>query len=272
MYLLKEYVELDYDLPRGFIFDIETTGLSPKYNSLAMVGYLYQEDNRWILHQELAQDEEDEKKLLLNFIRLSNNFLYTVHYNGSAFDLPFVNTRLDKLALGRGFDKRRGFDLYLHLRKKGCRGSLKLLDQEKTAGYERRDRLSGKDWVGLFKNYKQNSNTRDAKLLLLHNRDDLLGSLAILKKEEDFRKNLESRLFKNQLILEAFPGNNGLRVELYDGEVFYKDMEALSIDNLLFSPAYRDHLAPEEKRDLLLAYENKCFYENIKMELERKIK
>lgn len=270
MYLLKESLDLDFDLAQGFIFDIETTGLNPAYSRLAMVGYLYQEEGKWVLHQELAQSPEDEKKLLLNFHKLSSKFLYTVHYNGSSFDLPFVNRRSEKLGLASPFDKRRGFDLYLHLRKKKISGSLKLNVQEKKAGYVRRDNLSGKEWVDTFLEYEKSGLKNKQDLLLLHNKDDLLGTLALIKRHPDFLESLDHRLVNKLLILQAYPGRDGLRLHLFDGAESYMDLEALSIDELLFSRDYKDNLPAEEKRNLLLSYGDKCFYENIKKELMKK--
>lgn len=135
MYTLEEHIDLNFNLSKGFVFDIETTGLSPKYNRVVMISYAYQENGNWVLRQEMAEEERDESLLLLNFSLLSSRFLYAVHYNGQSFDLPFINSRLEKLALAEAFDKRRGFDLYLYLKKKGSKGSLRLSAQEKKRGF-----------------------------------------------------------------------------------------------------------------------------------------
>lgn len=271
MFLREEKVDLDLDLPGGFIFDIETTGLSYRYHRLAMIGYLYQEDGSWILRQELAQSKDEEKLLLLNFMRLSQNFLYTVHYNGQKFDLPFVNYRSKKLGLSSGFDRRRGFDLYLHLRRKKYPGPLGLNDQEKRIGYKRQDKLSGGQWVQQYKNYLENKNTKTLEELLLHNWDDLLGTAALVKSERDFQEEIASSIYKEHLILESYPGLDEIRLELFsrDQTVKILDFEAISLDGMLLSKDFSNDMSAQEKKTRLLAYEKKPFIENIKRELTR---
>lgn len=269
MYLLEEHIDLNMDLPQGFVFDIETTGLSPSFNRVVMITYAYQDKKQWVLRQEMAEEDQDESLLLLNFCQLSKNFLYAVHYNGQSFDLPFINKRLEYLALAQPFDKRRGFDLYRYLRKNDHKGSLKLFDQEKKAGFFRKDTLTGREWVHLFNQFKKDKEKAQREDLLLHNKEDVLGTLAILKKEKAFQDQLLSRLYKNVLILDAYPGKDEIRLLLYDGDVSTLDIPALSYDNLLFSIDYCNDWSAQEKRKALLAYGEKCFFENIKRELQR---
>lgn len=267
MYLLEEPIDFDMDLPGGFVFDIETTGLSSNYHRVVMISYAYQEEGKWVLRQEMAEERREESLLLLNFSKLSKNFLYTVHYNGQSFDLPFINSRLENLALAQAFDKRRGFDLYLYLKKKGVQGSLRLSAQEKKAGFYRRDSLTGKDWVDLFYRYEKEGQKSHRESLFLHNKEDVLGTLAILRKEKGFQEMISQRLYKDYLVLEAYPGKNEIRLLLYGEKIKSLDLPALSFDNLLFSQDYSNDWSPEEKRKALLAYDKKCFYENIKREL-----
>lgn len=269
MYLIEEAVELDLDLPGGFIFDIETTGLSYRYHRLAMIGYLYQENGGWVLRQELAEKEEEEKLLLLNFLRISEKFLYTVHYNGKKFDLPFLNNRSKALGISEGFDIRRGFDLYLHVRKKKYPGRQGLNDQERRIGYKRKDRLSGQDWVSFYSYYEKTGDLKSRDLLLLHNWDDLMGTGALVKHEKDFQQSIRDRLYKDSLIVQGFPGEDEIRLLLYGDKAYYMDLEAKSLDRMLFTRDVSDSMSPEEKKERLLAFENTCFYRNIKRELER---
>lgn len=269
MYLVEQTVELDLDLPNGFIFDIETTGLSYRYHRLAMIGYLYQEDGSWVLRQELAENEKEERLLLLNFLKISQNFLYTVHYNGKKFDLPFINNRSSTLGISQGFDLRRGFDLYLHVRKKNYPGRQGLNDQERRIGYKRRDKLSGLDWVNYYNYYEQTGDQKSRELLLLHNWDDLMGTAALVEDEKDFQDLVNHRLYRDSLIIQAFPGQDEIRLLLYGDSNYHLDLKAKSVDKMLFTTDVRDSMSAEEKQDRLLAYENTCFYKNIKRELER---
>ena len=67
--------------------DIETTGLSRKYNQIYLIGIIYyEEDNGWKLMQFFAKDLEEEKVLLEKFNAVILNFNLIVNYNGNTFD------------------------------------------------------------------------------------------------------------------------------------------------------------------------------------------
>ena len=62
---LDDFIDIP---PDSFVFDIETTGLSPKFCKVIFIGIFFNKDNKTIIKQYFAQTEDDEKELLLAFI------------------------------------------------------------------------------------------------------------------------------------------------------------------------------------------------------------
>lgn len=69
MEVITKTIDNLIDIPKNhFVFDIETTGLSPKYCKVILIGVLYNLNNKTIIKQYFAESEEEEKDLLLKFI------------------------------------------------------------------------------------------------------------------------------------------------------------------------------------------------------------
>ena len=91
--ILSENLHIDND---SFIFDIETTGLNPKFCKIILIGILYNCQDKTIIKQFFAENEDDEKELLTAFVEEIKRFKRHVTYNGLAFDIGFINHRLKK--------------------------------------------------------------------------------------------------------------------------------------------------------------------------------
>ena len=72
------------------LFDIETTGLSPSSSFIYLIGVLFYQDSSWKIKQWLAQSPEEESDLLTAFSEFARNYRVLIHFNGDAFDIPFV--------------------------------------------------------------------------------------------------------------------------------------------------------------------------------------
>ena len=81
-------------LKESVIFDIETTGLSPKNSFVYLIGVLFQNDKKWQLTQWLAESQKDEAALFTAFFCFLKNFRFLIHFNGDAFDLPFLKKKM----------------------------------------------------------------------------------------------------------------------------------------------------------------------------------
>ena len=123
--------------------DIETTGLSPYYNEITMIGIYGRGGTRVFIN---GIDLED-------FPQALEGCKVIVTFNGARFDLPFIEQHMP----GVSFDQLH-IDLLYPLRRLGLTGGLKRIETE--LGLSRSDEttgLSGFDAVRLWYKYKRGS-------------------------------------------------------------------------------------------------------------------
>ena len=173
------------DIPDNhFVFDIETTGLSPKFCKVILIGIVYNENDKTIIKQFFALNEDEEKKLLLAFINEISLFNKHITFNGFTFDIPFLNSRFQKHNIYFSLDKADDIDILRLV--KPYKEKLSLLDCklktiEKYIGINRNDTISGKESVELYKEF---ASTQDKDLkdkILLHNYEDIYYLAKIFK-------------------------------------------------------------------------------------------
>lgn len=152
--------------------DIETTGLSSHYADLTVIGIAL-EKNRRIKVVQLLEDSLYEEKLLKTLDGVDQ--LYT--YNGSRFDLPFINSKL-RVDLKEEFNHT---DLMYDCWRNNLKGGLKRV--EELLGIERK--LKGVDGyvaVQLWWDYCNNNNKKSLKTLLEYNKEDVVN-LRVLRRK-----------------------------------------------------------------------------------------
>ena len=187
MFLVDELV---CDVPDlGILFDknalfldIETTGLSARNAGLYLVGVVYEKDGVWRYRQWFADSVRDEQDLLKSFSEFAAGYETLVHFNGTTFDLPFLKACAKQYHMELGLEDKKSVDLYSSLRPlKGFLGmnSLKQKAFEERIGIFREDKFSGGELIEVYKNYVKEPSDEAKELLLLHNRDDLLGMLKV---------------------------------------------------------------------------------------------
>ena len=179
---IKEYL----DSSNSCFLDIETTGLSRKYNMTYLIGVLspIPDSNSWILKQYFANSMDKEKDLLERFIDDINVYDNIITYNGDSFDLPFINHRLDHYGIKSFVDPSKSFDLYRLIRQNKqylSLPNLKLKTIEESLGYFREDIYSGFDCIGFYHEYINSKNLELKDNILKHNYDDLVHMLDIIK-------------------------------------------------------------------------------------------
>lgn len=165
--------------------DIETTGLSRKNNMIYLIGLLYQDvnSNRWILKQYFSNSMDKEKYILKEFIQDISRFDKIITYNGDAFDLPFINYRLDYYKINTFIDLSKSYDLYRIIRQNKHfldLENLKLKTIEESLGFYRKDIYSGFDCIGFYNNYIRSQDQVLKDRILKHNYDDLVHMLDII--------------------------------------------------------------------------------------------
>ncbi len=151
--------------------DIETTGLFPDYHRVTVVGlYLvYGSADRFV---QLVGEEITRDKILK--ILDGVDVIYT--YNGSRFDLPFID-RVLELDLAGSF---RHHDLMYDCWRCNLYGGFKAVEQQ--LGIERELKgINGWDAVMLWQKYQNYGDRNALDLLLRYNREDVVN-LEVLRQ------------------------------------------------------------------------------------------
>ncbi|HDN66005.1 MAG TPA: exonuclease, partial [Methanosarcinales archaeon] len=146
--------------------DIETTGLSPHYDRLTVVGIYDGKKAKTFVRGIDLDDIVDE------FAKY--DFLVT--YNGARFDLPFIKHEYPEIEFNQLHT-----DLMYPLRHIGYTGGLKAIEQvlgvtrsEDTTG------ITGFDAVRLWHEYERGSDGA-LELLLKYNREDIMNLETIIE-------------------------------------------------------------------------------------------
>ncbi len=177
-----------YDGLKSCVLDIEATGLDPSRCKVILMGLLTETESGVKVTQFLAENHYEENRILeatMDFLR-DEGIDYIITFNGLRYDVPFINTRLeanfmdDKLSL---YD----FDLYRFLRK--CSNLPTRLDSLSQANCEkffgiaskRQDTITGRESVALFDEYSISGNSTIEKIILTHNREDVLQLYQLMK-------------------------------------------------------------------------------------------
>ena len=163
------------------VLDIEATGLDRSRCKAILIGLLMRTDSGVRITQFLAENHYEESGVLdaaMDYLE-ENGAGYLITFNGCAFDVPFMNARLDANFLGRQL-KMYHFDLYRFLRKcTDMRNRLESMSQMSIENYygilsDRGDTITGKESVALFDQYAISGNSTIEKIILTHNREDVL--------------------------------------------------------------------------------------------------
>lgn len=198
MEILQYHLEETLSLPKNFvslyndinfaIFDIETTGLSPNFHNVVLIGILYIKNKKIVIEQFFCNNRKEEVKLLTAFKEKIQEFDLLIDYNGNAFDIPFLNKRFLLNNIDFFIENYKSMDLLKLIRKVQknlCIENCKLKSIEKYLGIHRNDKISGKDSVLLYNQFEKEQDKQLKNIILLHNYDDLyyLGkALMILDK------------------------------------------------------------------------------------------
>lgn len=164
------------------IFDIETTGFSAQRgNKIILTACLIPNSTGVTITQFLAENPYEEDRVIMatmNFLK-DESVDYLITYNGASFDIPFMKQRLATKNLPYVLNMYE-FDLYNFIRSntglKSQIGSLSQKNVERHFGISsnRKDVISGRESVKLFAEYAINQDSVIEKIILTHNREDVL--------------------------------------------------------------------------------------------------
>lgn len=194
MEVIKHTLDEQFNIPETLInqisdkkmcfLDIETTGFSRKFNHIILIGLLYVNNSKTEVIQLFADNEKDEKNLLNEFVKYILGFEVIFTYNGDAFDIPFINSRLSHCNIDYEIDKSLSIDIFKVIRnKKNILGLEKynLKTIEKLLEISREDTISGKESVELYYEYTKTKNNKIKDIILKHNYEDIYNLPKILK-------------------------------------------------------------------------------------------
>jgi len=158
---------------RCVFLDIETTGLSPVFDTVTMVGLFDGRCYEAFIDGQNLQDVPDRLK----------DYSIVVTFNGSGFDLRFLRLRFENLKL-----PPIHIDLRWVTRRLGYRGGLKTIEQEFGISRDRSVRdINGYDATVLWARYLRGD--REAlHQLITYNTEDVVNLKAIMEMAYDPRR------------------------------------------------------------------------------------
>ncbi len=167
----------------NFVFlDIETTGINPAFNKVVLAGILVVKNDTLISKQLFAEKKEDEEPLLSKLAEILSKSDLIINYNGTSFDIPFLNKRFEKNGINFSISKHASFDLYRIIKNYGYikLQDFKLKTIEEFLGIHRTDTISGKESVALYNEYIKTKNPAYKEKICLHNFEDIYYLTKIL--------------------------------------------------------------------------------------------
>jgi uncharacterized protein YprB with RNaseH-like and TPR domain len=155
--------------------DIETTGLRPAECELTVIG-IYRENGSDDEVIQMVGDEISRSKLVDALKNTSR--LYT--YNGSRFDLPFINTKLG-IDLVKHCDHE---DLMYACWKRKLKGGLKSVERQLGIARELTD-INGLMAIQLWYEYVDQGNENSLAKLLKYNEEDVVNLRVLRERLKD---------------------------------------------------------------------------------------
>lgn len=178
--------------------DIETTGLSPYFDEVTVIGMFDGKD-----YKVFVKGENLEK-----FLQELNRFSMIVTFNGSLFDLKFLQNHFPKVSLPPVH-----IDLRFTTKRLGLTGGLKVIEQK--LGLRRPkevERLSGYDATILWARYLRGEKSA-LELLIKYNMQDVISLKPILEIAYD--KLMRSIVPSHSYVARRIPSqsSSGVRSE-----------------------------------------------------------
>lgn len=201
---IKDKLDICCDFPAFFnmffagksfaVLDIETTGLSPNFSAVILIGLVIFDGKEVRLEQFFAETPAEEKEIIALANKSLEDVDYVVTYNGKLFDIPFLNKRSEKY--GIKFRALCNLDLFMIMKHYSdlpkLLGSMSQKSLEVFAGLstDRSDKISGKESVELYSQYQTTGSKDMLSQILLHNSDDIkqLFQLVSVIKHADFSR------------------------------------------------------------------------------------
>ena len=160
------------------LYDIETTGLSHQNSFVYLIGAGLLREDHLEIHELFAESPADEPEILEAFRLLLTEADYTIQYNGSSFDQPFLKDRSLFFGIPDPLENLPSLDLYRVLKEYRNLLGLSTLKQkavEQRLDMPKRVYPDGKAGIRLYFRYLKEKDPEILQLLTGHNEEDLRG-------------------------------------------------------------------------------------------------
>lgn len=242
--ILNEKLNIDNNT---FIFDIETTGLNPKFYKVILIGILYNCQDKTVIKQFFAENEDEEKEVLAAFANDIKCFKRHITYNGLGFDIGFINYRLKKHNIDFTLNKEEDFDIFRFVKQ--FKDPLNLEDcslstVERFFGIHRDDIIDGGESVKLYKDFVKNKDQKIMDTILLHNYEDIYNLSKLVNIKDLVEEKLDLvELNGNNYSLKIFPLNYKINTKklIMNYFIFTGDHNNISIYNDNYSIICQDN-------------------------------
>ena len=162
------------------LIDIETTGFRASSSHLYLIGAAFYSGKGWVIRQWLAENYLEEPLLLLSLSDFLKGKELLIHFNGTRFDIPYLQEKYQQYHLSSPMTDIRSKDLYLLFRPLAKRFGLRSMSQkalEEFSGICREDAFDGRQLIWVYSAYASGKDRSGEPLLLLHNKEDVEGML-----------------------------------------------------------------------------------------------
>lgn len=218
MKLLNEIIDIDtfsssffnfyFDEFNYGVFDIETTGLSPKYGRLILSGFAIPQGNGKLLVKQIFSEGGDEEEVIRETLKVLSDLDFIITFNGASFDLPFLLGRMKLLNMD-SYVPPYNLDMYKIVKNFSDIGKFTPNLKQKTLenylglwGY-RLDEIHGGESIELYSQYLETKDVKLENLILLHNSDDVkqLYRLLTILNQTDFHRAMAISGFPHNIFL-----------------------------------------------------------------------
>ncbi len=174
----------DWDITRAAFVDTETTGLAGGSGTVAfLIGLGYVSGGQFVVEQFFMEDYDVEGEMLSRLCGKLRNFDWLVTFNGKCFDAPLIASRAVINRIAQPLDDMEQVDL-LHAARRIYKKRLRQCNlgnlEKEVLGREREQDIPGSLVPVMFFEYLRSGDFEPMKLVLEHNRRDIVSLLTLL--------------------------------------------------------------------------------------------
>ncbi len=173
---------------KSLIFDIETMGFRSVPIILIGIARIY--DNNILIDQYLSRNPKEEPAILTAFVNRLRENDTIITFNGTRFDMPFVEDRLSYHKIKETICNKTHHDA-LPLSRYAWKTKLpncKLATLEKhILGIEREDDIPSRSVPDFYRTYIRHKNIGPLVSIINHNKQDLITLAKIFSRLREFR-------------------------------------------------------------------------------------